>query len=97
MVGLTSVILVVLGAVNLPDSISFHFFEAKDKKTSILRPKNQGRHLQRNLEPSITIQGQSPHQVVVLREEESNICKSSKIEKPAIKNHSFQGSFKLDN
>ena len=66
MIGLTSVILVVLGAVNLPDCISFHFFEAKDKKSSILRPKNQGRHLQRNLGPSITIEGQLPHQLVVL-------------------------------
>lgn len=66
MAGLTSVILVVLGAVNCPDSISFYLFEAKDKNTSILQPKNQGRHLQRNLGPSITIQGQLSHQVVVL-------------------------------
>lgn len=96
MIGLISIILVVLGPVNLPDCISFHFFEAKDKKTSILIPKNQGRHLQRNLGPSITIQDQLPHQLV-LWEEKNNICKSSKTEKAAIKNHSFQGSLKMDN
>lgn len=65
--GLTSVIL-VLGAVNRPRFHFFLLFEAKRQEhLQILQPKNQGRHLQRNLGPSITIKVSYPISCCALR------------------------------